>query len=320
MDSDLLVRHKFLNFFQSAALVLLLAGLMAYIAAVIAGEVLAWIAFAAVIVLFFSNPVLTPQFILRMYDARPIRIHDAPQLHQLIDILAQRAQLKSKPKLYYIPSHVINAFSMGTPDDSLIALSDGVLRKLNFEELAAILAHEITHVKNNDIRVMTFADIAGRITKILSLLGQLLVLINLPLIVFTELEMNWIPLIIMVFAPLLSDLIQLGLSRVREYDADLGSALLLGDAKPLATALAKMEHYKHSYFGGLFIPVQRIPEPSLLRTHPPTEERIKRLLDFDKAAHLQPMATQVDYAGRMPVRFVKHQPHRARRRFTGFWY
>ncbi|WP_455221232.1 zinc metalloprotease HtpX [Kaarinaea lacus] len=320
MDSDLLVRHKFLNFFQSAALVLLLAGLMSYIAAAIAGEVLAWIAFAAVLILFLTNPVIAPQFILRMYNARPIDFYDAPRLYQLIEFIAQRAGLKVAPRLYYIPSNVINAFSMGTPKDSLIAISDGVLRKLNFEELAAILAHEVTHVKNNDIRVMTFADIAGRITKILSLLGQFLVLVNLPLIMFTELEINWLPLLVMVFAPLLSDLIQLGLSRVREYDADLGSAVLLGDAKPLASALTKMEHYKHNYFGGLFIPVQRIPEPSLLRTHPPTEERVKRLLEFHKTTHLEPMGTMHDLREGIPLKFVKHQPHHPRRRYTGFWY
>ena len=320
MDSELLVRHKFLNVFQSAALVLLLAGLMSYIAAAIAGEVLAWIAFGAVVILFFSNPVIAPQFILRMYNARPIDFYDAPRLYQLIETIAQRANLKMTPKLYYIPSHVINAFSMGTPKDSLIAISDGVLRKLNFEELAAILAHEVTHVKNNDIRVMTFADIAGRITKILSLLGQFLVLVNLPLIMFTELEINWLPLVVMIFAPLLSDLIQLGLSRVREYDADLGSALLLGDAKPLASALSKMEHYKHNYFGGLFVPVQRIPEPSLLRTHPPTEERIKRLLEFHKTADLESMDTGHVWEEHIPIKFVKHRPHHPRRRFTGFWY
>ncbi|HEY5604076.1 MAG TPA: zinc metalloprotease HtpX [Gammaproteobacteria bacterium] len=320
MDSDLLVKHQFLNFFQSAALVLLLAGLMSYIALVIAGEVLAWTAFAAVLILFFSNPVIAPQFILRMYDARPISANDAPQLHQLLDAIAQRAELQSKPRLFYIPSHVINAFSMGTSKDSLIAVSDGVLRKLNFQELAAILAHEIMHIKNHDIRVMTFADIAGRITKVLSLLGQFLVLVNLPLIMFTEIGLNWVPLLIMVFAPLLSDLIQLGLSRVREYEADRGSALLLGDAKPLASALAKMEHYKHSYFGGLFTPVQRIPEPSLLRTHPPTEERIKRLLEFSKIAHLEPLTNHHGDDGGIPLRFAKQRTQHPRRRLTGFWY
>ena len=321
MNSDLLVKHKFLNFFQSTALFLLLAGLMSYIALVIAGEFLAWFALAAVLILFFANPVISPYFILRMYSARQIDVYDAPQLYQMVKAIAQRAELKTVPTLYYIPSHVINAFSMGTRHDSLIAISDGVFRKLSFEELAGILAHEIAHIKNNDIRVMTFADIAGRITKILSLLGQFLIFLNLPLILFTDLELNWIPLLVMVFAPLLSDLIQLGLSRVREYEADISSAVLLGDPRPLASALHKMEYYKHNYFGGLFVPIQKIPEPSLLRTHPPTEERIKRLLELEKT-DLRPSLTINGSAADhdVPDVFGKHLPHLPRRRFTGFWY
>ena len=321
MDSELVVKHKLLNFLQSAALVLLLAGLMSYLALAIAGEFLAWIAFAAVLILFISNPVITPQFILSMYDAKPVSERDAPQLYQLIGALAQRAQLKQTPKLYYIPSRVINAFAMGSTHDSIIAISDGVLRKLSFEELAGILAHEITHVSNNDIRVMTFADIAGRITKLLSLFGQLLVFINLPLILFTDIQLNWVPLLVMVFAPLISDLIQLGLSRIREYDADLGSAILLGDARPLASALAKMEHYRHSFLDSLFVPVQKIPEPSLLRTHPPTDERIRRLLEFHKYTHLDPLLHEhtLDQEN-VPIRFVTTHPRDPRRRMSGFWY
>jgi heat shock protein HtpX len=256
-----------------------------------------------------------------MYDARPVAPNDAPQLHQLVRALAERAGLSQTPKLYYIPSRVINAFAMGTTDDSTIAISDGVLRKLSFEELAGILAHEITHVRNNDIRVMTFADIVGRITKLLSLFGQFLVFINLPLILLTDMQINWLPLLVMVFAPLISDLIQLGLSRIREYDADLGSAILLGDARPLASALAKMEHYRHSFLDSLFVPVQKIPEPSLLRTHPPTDERIRRLLDFDQSSHHQPLLQGYrSFDSEVPIQFVRHHPRDPRRRISGFWY
>ena len=321
MDSESIVKHKLLNVFQSAALVILLSILMAYIAWVIAGEVLAWIAFAAVLFLYFTNPIIAPQFILRMYNAKPISRYDAQSLYQLVNVISERAQLKQPPRIFYIPSRVINAFALGSANDSVVAISDGVLRKLDFEELAAILAHEITHVKNNDIRVMTFADIAGRITKILSLLGQLLIFINLPLILFTELQFNWFPLLVMVVAPLISDLIQLGLSRIREYDADLGSAILLGDARPLASALAKMEYYKHNILGGLFVPVQKIPEPSLLRTHPPTEERIKRLLEFGKTKQLEPLRHRYEaYQEELPVRFVTRHAGDPRKRITGFWY
>lgn len=321
MDSDLIVKHKLLNFFQSAALVLLLAGLMSYIALAIAGELLAWFTFAAVIILFISNPAITPQFILRMYQARPVGRREAPQLFELVHAIAQWAGLKQMPQLYYIPSRVINAFAMGSASDSIIAVSDGVLRKLSFEELAGILAHEITHIKNNDIRVMMFADITGRITKILSLLGQFLVIVNLPLLLFAEVQLDWIPLLVMVFAPLLSDLIQLGLSRIREYDADLGSAILLGDARPLASALTKMEQYRHNYLGGLFVPVQKIPEPSLLRTHPPTKERVRRLLEFHKTTHLEPILYKQPFTTEeYPYHFVARHPLDPRRRISGFWY
>ena len=183
------------------------------------------------------------------------------------------------------------------------------------------LPWEPPHIKSNDIRVMMFADIAGRITKILSLIGQFLVLLNLPLIMFTDVQFNWIPLIIMVFAPLLSDLIQLGLSRVREYDADLGSAILLGDARPLASALEKMERYRHNFLGGLFVPVQKIPEPSLLRTHPPTEERVRRLLAFHRTTHLDPLLhKQVLVDDHWPAGFERRHTSNPRRRFNGFWY
>jgi heat shock protein HtpX len=321
MDNDLIVKHKLLNFFQSTALVVLLAGLMSYIALAIAGELLAWFTFAAVIILFVSNTSITPQFILRMYNARLINRREAPQLFELVYAIAQRAGLKQMPQIYYIPSRVINAFAMGSASDSIIAISDGVLRKLSFEELAGILAHEITHIKNNDIRVMMFADITGRITKILSLLGQLLVIINLPLFLFAEVQLDWFPLLVMVFAPLLSDLIQLGLSRIREYDADLGSAILLGDARPLASALTKMEQYRHNFLGGLFVPIQKIPEPSLLRTHPPTEERVHRLLEFHKTTHLEPLLHEQPYVTEeLPFRFITRHPHDPRRRISGFWY
>ena len=134
-------------------------------------------------------------------------------------------------------------------------------------------------------------------------------------------QLNWVPLLVMVFAPLISDLIQLGLSRIREYDADLGSAILLGDPKPLASALAKMEYYKHSYIGSIFTPILKIPEPSLLRTHPPTQERINRLLKFARETQLHPVSHPVpEFPDDQPVFVVQRQVRSPRRRLTGFWY
>lgn len=321
MDHDIVLKHRLVNISQALALVSLLAVLLAYLAYIIAGETLAWFSFFLVIALFFTNPVITPKLILRMYNARAIHYSEAPALFDIVNQLAIRAGLKLTPRLFYIPSHVINAFAMGTRDDSIIALSDGVLRKLTLEELAAIIAHEMTHIRHNDIRVMTFADIAGRVTKSLSMLGQLLIFINLPLILLTEIQISWWPLLVLLLAPLLSDLIQLGLSRVREYEADIGSAVLLGDARPLASALTKVESYTHN-FGSIFVPVRKIPEPSLLRTHPATEERVRRLLEFQQDSQLHPTMHNLanNTVGQTLMTGITKTPHVPRRHLNGFWY
>ena len=320
MDYSKVIRHKLLNVIQSLALVLLLAGLMAYVAYIIAGEWMAWLAFVMVIILFFANPMITPQFILHMYRAQSISREEAPDLMHLLDVIAQRAGLEKTPRLYYVSSRVLNAFAIGSVHDSVIVVSSSILNRLTFAELAGILAHEITHIKNNDIRVMTFADIAGRMTKVLSIFGQLFVLISLPLLLFAGAHINWLPLIILICAPLFSDLVQLGLSRLREYDADLGSAILLGDGRLLASALRKLEHYEHNYLGSVFIPVQKIPEPSLLRTHPPLEERIRRLLEFHSEHEIPFLLNGFvqQNSGGIPVHIVS--PDHARRHLTGFWY
>ncbi|NOZ53628.1 MAG: M48 family metalloprotease [Gammaproteobacteria bacterium] len=322
MNHPLLLKHRLLNTFQAIALILLLSILLGYLAMLLAGPSATWIAFLIVLLLYLTNPTIVPHFILRMYQAREISQFEAPEIFKLLLLLSDKAKLPKPPRLYYIPSQVINAFALGSPDDSALAISDGVLKKLNYKELAGILAHEITHIANNDIRVMSFADIASRITKLLSLAGQLLLLVTLPLIFFMGIQLNWIPIIILILAPVLSDLIQRGLSRIREYQADMGSALLLGDARPLASALHKMEHYRHNYLGGIFIPIQKIPEPSLLRTHPPTEERIKRLLEYQ---HVQSSGHELEnilgtpYEG-IPIQIEHTKTRRPRRYFTGFWY
>ena len=322
MNHDLVLKHKFVNFFQSAALVLLLSGLMVYVALVVVGKIFAWMTFIAVIILFFSNPKFGPPIILRMYDAHRLTAAQAPQLHAVLKILTQRAGLNNAPKLYYLPSRLFNSFAMGAADNACIAVSDAMLRALTLPELAAILGHELSHIKSNDTQVMSFADITGRITKLLSFAGLLLLFINLPLLVFADYHLNWLPLIIMLLAPYMSDLLQLALSRIREYNADLGSAILLGDAKPLASALNKIETYSHSFLSGLFLPLRKIPEPSLLRTHPPTEERIRRLLAFEQQ-HSYRNAPLINIARRAaadPLHSFPRPARQPRRHFTGFWY
>jgi heat shock protein HtpX len=171
----------------------------------------------------------------------------------------------------------MNAFAAGRRAEAVLAVTDGLLHRLSARELAGVLAHELTHVQHNDIGVMGVADVVSRLTSLLSLVGQALVLIDLPLILFSDRAMPWLALLVLLSAPTLSALLQLALSRSREFDADLGAVRLTGDPTGLACALEKLDYYPSGRWGHIFPPGRRTPPPSLLRSHPATQERIRRL-------------------------------------------
>lgn len=280
MNNQNWIRHAAINRLQTLTLLLFLAGYLALLGWIIWGGdgIFFLIVFGVMLVLF--SPTASPQLVMRLYRARPISSDEAPQIYQALNELSRRAELNYLPSLYYLPTNVINAFAVGTREKSAIAITDGLIRTLDWRELVGVLAHEVSHIRNNDIRVMGLADMASRFTSTLSTIGQILLLLNLPLILFSEHHINWWGVLILLFAPQVSALAQLGLSRVREYDADLNAAMLTGDPEGLARALVKLERSQDSLWRRVFIPGYRIPEPSLLRTHPPTEERVKRLLEL----------------------------------------
>ena len=158
---------------------------------------------------------------LSLYKGRVLSPAEVPRLYHILDILARRAGLSRTPSVYYIPSHVMNGFATGTRSNAVIALSDGLLRRLDLRELGGMLAHEISHIRHNDLRVMGFADQISRLTSLFSSVGRILFLLNLPLLLFSDYHFAWTPILILLAAPTISALIQLALSRNREYDADL---------------------------------------------------------------------------------------------------
>ncbi len=238
------------------------------------------------------NPSISPALVMRLYGARPIPEHELPELHRLVAQLAGRAGLARPPSLYLVPSGMLNAFAVGTPEEASLGLTDGLLRQLNLRELAGVLAHEISHVRNRDLWVMGLADLFSRATSMLSWFGQFLLLLNLPLLMMGGVTISWSAILLLVFAPTLSALAQLALSRTREFDADLNGARLTGDPDGLASALLKIERVQGSWLERVFLPGRRIPEPSLLRTHPETSERVARLMalkaDLGQGAGLYP--------------------------------
>lgn len=316
MDVQLAQRHRALNRLQSASLLLAMALLLALVGWLFAGMLgLVWsLVLAATLALL--SPSVSPRFILRMYQARELSPHQVPGLHRLVGELARRAGLDRPPRLFYVPSRVLNAFALGYSGQSYLVVSEGVLRKLTPRELTGVLAHEISHIRHNDTTVMGLADLFSRLTGILSTAGQLLLFFNLPLVLFSDYHINWWAILALIAAPVVSSLIQLALSRAREYDADIGAAELTGDPEGLAAALHKIERYQNNMLEQIVMPGRGVPEPSILRTHPHTRDRLERLRSL-QTVHppLDPGETAIPDSLTRPS-----GPRRPRWRTMGMWY
>ena len=298
-----------------------LAGLMLFIGWLLGGRTGVFWAIGIAVVVLALSPRVSPRVILRMYGARELTPLEAPRLAGILEMLAARARLPRPPRLYYVPSAMLNAFSVGGRADSGVAVTDGLLRALTVREVTGVLAHEISHIRHNDMWVMNLADMASRITSTMSLLGQALLLINLPLLLLGGYVLAWLPILVLIAAPLISMLLQLALSRSREFDADREAALLSGDPRGLALALAKMSRYEGRFWERILLPGRREPHPSLLRTHPETEERVRRLMELEEHPELgAPVALASGERDAYPPLPVGATPRGPRwRPGLGFW-
>lgn len=269
-------RHVVANRLQSLLLVAVLLGISALAGSLLSGATGLWLALGASLVVLLIEPVAVSRLTLALYRARPLTRQEAPEVWRMIETLAERAGLPAVPVPHYVPSPMVNAFALGSRHDSAIALTDGLLRNLTPRELAGVLAHEMAHIVHDDLRVMGLADYVSRLTSLFALTGQIFLLMALPWWLAEAVQINWPGLLLLVFSPQLALLAQLGLSRLREFDADLAAARLTGDPEGLAHALAKIEQVSRAWRAWL-LPGWGNPEPSWLRTHPSTEERIQRL-------------------------------------------
>ncbi|QKV19778.1 zinc metalloprotease HtpX [Oricola thermophila] len=296
-DHIILRQHRALNALHTW---LLSAGSMALLAVTawtIAGATGILYAVAIGIMTLVAAQRISPTMVLRMYKAEPVTPFNFPEGYRLINELADRAGLPATPKLHVVPSRMLNAFAVGRRDDSAIAVTDGLLRSVTLRELAGVLAHETTHIANEDIKVMALADMVSRMTSTLSTVGMLAILFNLSGFFG---HIPWLGVLAMIFAPTIGGLLQLALSRTREFDADYGAALLTGDPDGLASALIKLEQAHGRRWEGMVLPGGRIPDPSILRTHPPTEERIARLMELKSALGPQTAMSHATPGARLP--------------------
>ncbi len=311
--------HRRRNLMQSALLLAGIGTILALATGIVWGAAGVAVTAASLALLFAAAPRVPPEAVMRLYRATPVP-RDESQLSSLVDVLAFRAELPSRPELYVVPSLTLNAFATGSPERSAIAVTEGLLRRLTLREISGVLAHEMSHIRNNDLWVMGLADVMSRFLQLLSYVALALAVLNLFAALTDEEIVSWWTVLLLYLAPALSNLLQLGLSRAREFDADLEAAALTGDPMGLASALRRLETYTGHFWEDLMFPVpsRRIPQPSLLRSHPATKDRVDRLLSIGAVPRLeplviveQPMMSLVGYGpGEMRPRY----------RWPGLWF
>jgi heat shock protein HtpX len=286
------------NQVKTAALLGLLSGLIILVAYYLVGNEqglywgLAIAAFTSLSSWYFSDRAA-----LATYQAQPITREQAPDLYDMIVKLSDRAEIPM-PKVFLVPTESPNAFATGRdPSHAAVAVTQGILSLLSPEELEGVLAHELTHIRNRD--TLTQA-VAGTLGGAVTFVGRILTLGALygPVTRDSRRGANPIGLLfLIILAPLSAALIQMAISRTREFAADLGSAQITQNPTALASALQKLEQVGHQIpmhgnpaMSPLLIvnPLSAEGLQTLFRTHPPTEERIRRLIE---------MAQQIQSAG-----------------------
>lgn len=278
----------------------------------------AMLALAVLALLAAGAPLAPPEATLKLYRAEPLDVRHGLPFFRMTDALAQRAGLPATPKLFVIPSLTVNAFSMGRPDRAAIALTEGLMRRLSLTEAGAVLAHEVSHIRNGDLKAMARADMVARLAQVMWVSALVLLTVSLPGYLYGQSRMPWLAILLLFVAPALVNLLQLAISRRREFDADLDAVRLTGDPRAVAAALAHIECYQGSLAEDFLLPSRRIPMPSLLRAHPSTQARLARLERIEAMPQHPPIAVaetpMVTMVGRGPGSL------RPRYRLTGLWY
>src|SRR5882724_3378710 len=245
------------------------------------------IAFIFALVMNFASYWWSDKIVLAMYGAQPITEAQAPGLYSIVRRLASKAGVPM-PRVYLVPSEQPNAFATGrNPEHAVVAVTEGIMRILDDDELEGVLAHELAHVTNRDVLISTIAaTLAGAITYLAHMAQWAAIFGGRS---HDDEEGGSNPLVMMLFAvlaPIAAMLVQFAVSRAREFQADASGARLAGRSYGLAKALEKIEVASrveplpaNPATAHLFIvnPLSGESFARLFSTHPPTEERIARL-------------------------------------------
>ena len=278
-----------MNTLKTVFLMTLMMVLLIAIGAFLGGEQGMMIAFIFSLLLNFGSYWFSDKIVLMTYRAREVTEAEQPRLYSIVARVASQAQIPL-PRVYIIPSDTPNAFATGrNPEHAAVAATEGILTMLSDDELEGVLAHEFAHIRHRDILTSTIvATMVGSITFIARMAGWTMMFGGGDR---NRRDSNALGEIFMlIVAPLAAVLIQLAISRSREYAADEGGAHITGHPLSLANALAKLERkadqipLQHATPASahLFIinPLRAGGIAKLFSTHPPTEERIHRLQEM----------------------------------------
>jgi len=245
------------------------------------------IAFVFAMIMNFGSYWFSDKIVLAMYKAKELTPSEAPEIHQIVDELAQRGGLP-KPRIYMIPSETPNAFATGrNPEHAVVAVTQGIVRLLNPEELKGVLAHELGHVKNRDILIGSIAATLAGVVMMLASMARFAAIFGIGGSDDDDGGNIFGLILISILAPLAAMLIQMAISRSREFLADQTGARLAENPRSLASALEKlataskripMQEAKPAT-AHMFIvnPLSGGGFSKWFSTHPPVEERVRRL-------------------------------------------
>ena len=274
------------NVFKTGLLLAVLTAMLVLLGGALGGQQGMLVAFMFAVVMNFASYWWCDKMVLAMYRAQPITEAEAPRLYNMVRRLASKAGVPM-PRVYLIPTEQPNAFATGrNPEHAVVAVTEGILRILDDEELEGVLAHELAHVTNRDILISTIAaTLAGAITY-LAHMAQWAAFFGGGRHSDDDGPSPISMMLMAIVAPLAAMLVQLAVSRSREFQADATGARLAGRTWGLSKALEKLEMAKHAVpmdanpaTAHMFI-VNPLSGRTLMRlfsTHPPIEERIARL-------------------------------------------
>ena len=274
-----------MNTLKVVILIASLSGILMIVGYFIAGRTGVVIALIISLAMNFGSYWYSDTIVLSMYDARPVTEAQAPVLYDAVKILAAKAKIPV-PKVYVISENAPNAFATGRNENhAAVAVTSGILRILNKDELEGVLAHELSHIKHKDILISTMA----------ATIASAVVLLSRWAMFFGGNDDSGMirTIAVAIVAPVAATLIQMAISRSREYEDDAGGARVSGKPEALASALVKLSRAAASRpmdanpsTAHMFIvnPLSGGTIMNLFSTHPPMEKRIERLMKMKQGA------------------------------------